>query len=213
MQSDKYKYIKKDYLKKEVSPEPVKPLPIATDYNKGKYTRYFIRKITDINVIMEIDKKQYDTLSQSEKGINNSLYGGLQMSWRIRGRERDEYKNGVRIYPGVYESNERFIKKAEKKFHNITTVLQDKLQYAVIEPSSNTTILTTIDEDHFHFVYIDDMGNGHTSVLENPKNPNIKHHHIVKNWVIMDSADGCYPNCVATYGYAGVGTHNHEIRE
>tara|TARA_R100000234_G_scaffold3253_1_gene2659 strand:- start:4066 stop:4707 length:642 start_codon:yes stop_codon:yes gene_type:complete len=207
----RYRKIKRDYLDGEYPPIPMKPRPTNSDYSVGSYKRYFVTKNNDRAYIKEIDKKQFDTLQLKGKGLNAALYDGVEVDWRIKGRKNDEYKNGIRMYPGVFESNERNIEHHLKKYPQLASILSDKLEYAIIDTTNNSQILTTNVEDHFHFVYVDDMGNGHTSEHINPKNPNIKHYHEIRNWIIQESQDGCYPNCFVMYGYAGLGLHSHEI--
>ena len=83
----------------------------------------------------------------------------------------------------------------------------------LIENITDSNLLTTNVNDHFHYVYVDEMGNGHTSEHINPKNPNIKHYHEVRNWVVFESQDGCHPNCFTLFGYQGIGPHAHEINQ
>ena len=107
MESQIYKRIKKDPYKKEEPPREKRPLPTEAEYRIGAYKRYFVRHVNDHNEIIEIDKKQFETLTEKEKGINSSIYEGISIKWRIRGKRHDEYKGGIRTYPGVMESNER----------------------------------------------------------------------------------------------------------
>ncbi len=211
MTRSKYIKVKNEVYKDETSPVPKKPIPTTNDYKKGTYKRYFIRRRDDHNSVMEIDKKQHDTLNKKEVGLNGHLYEGFILNWRVRGRLHDEFKGSVRTYPGVHESNQRFIEKLKKSFPQIENLLLNFSEHAEIEVSPNQSSITTIVEDHFHRVFIDDMGNGHTSEYTNIKNPNIKHHHEIRNFVIQEASDVCYPNCVTLYGHPGAPPHTHEI--
>ncbi len=204
---------KGDPLKREKAPVARKPIPTAAEYTKGTFKRYFVRRRTDHSIVLEIDKKQHTDLTDPKKGINSSLWEGFKITWRIRGRRHDEYHGNIRTYPGVYESNQRFIDKIKSQFPQIESVLRDFTEHAVIEDVDSGTNLTTNVEDHFHYVFIDSMGNGHTSMHVNPKNSNISHFHMIQNYVIQEAQDGCYPNCFVLYGYEGVGPHTHEMNQ
>ena len=65
---------------------------------------------------------------------------------------------------------------------------------------------TTKNSGHMHEYSIDAEGNGTAKVAYHPTNPNIFHHHKIKNWVIQEAHSSCYPDCVE-----GVGPHVHEI--
>ena len=211
MSTGRYKRISKDPYQNEEPPVPKKPNPNEAQYLAGTYTRYFLRHKSDHSVIMEIDKNQFETLHKKDEGINGSIYQGFKLKWRIRGRLHDEYNGGVRTYPGVYESNQRFTEKLKKSFPEIENIVRNFTERARIEGSTSSTILTSNVNDHFHYVFIDSMGNGHTSEYVNPKNPNINHYHEIRNFVIQEAQDGCYPNCFTVFGYQGIGPHTHEI--
>ena len=208
-----YKNMKKDPYEKEKPPRDQHPLPTDNEYKVGMYTRYFIRRINDHNDIVEVDEKQFGTLTEREKGINNSLYEGIRIKWRIRGKRHDEYTNGIRTYPGVEESNARLLEPLLKTWPTLSRLLRDMSEHARIEIAEASTVLTTNVEDHFHYVFIDNNGNGHTSEYTNPKNPNITHYHKVEQYVIQEAQDSCYPDCIALYGEPGKIPHTHEIKE
>ena len=211
MSRQEYIMVGTDPYADEKAPVAKKPIPTEEEYKEGTYVRYFLRRYDDHNSVMEIDQKQFDTLGKKESGVNGHLYEGFSIKWRIRGRLHDEYKGDIRTYPGVYESNQRNIEKKKKTFPQIENLLLNFSEHARIEVSANPTPITTIEKDHFHRVFIDDMGNGHTDEYVNRKNPNIKHHHEVRNFVIQEASDNCYPNCVTLYGYPGAEPHTHEI--
>lgn len=208
-----YTRIKQDPYEDEKSPRQTKPVPTENEYKVGTYTRYFVRHVNDHEIIYEIDKKQYDTLTKDKKGINSGIYEGKTILWRIRGKRHDEYKNGIRTYPGVKESNERLLEPVLKEWPTLSSILNDMTEHARIEIVQSSTTLTTNVENHFHYAYVDELGNGHTSEYSNPKNPNIKHYHEVRNWIVQESKDVCYPDCVALYGEPGKPPHTHEINQ
>ena len=53
--------------------------------------------------------------------------------------------------------------------------------------------------------HLDALGMG-----ANRKNPNIKHYHEIRDFVIMEAQDNCWPTCFTLYGYEGLGPHTHE---
>ncbi len=56
--------------------------PKEKDYEKGYFTRYFIRKINDNNgQIYEVDSALYKTF------ISHSIYFGIKLEWRITGQD------------------------------------------------------------------------------------------------------------------------------
>jgi len=120
-------YLKEDY-------NDVKgyyPIIEEKDYERGNFTRYFIRKQNDVSApIIEINKKQYENLNKSKSGINESYYMGVKVIWKISGPRNDVYKNGKIVIYGVEDTNKRTLMLKEKEMKNIVTALRDLTQFA-----------------------------------------------------------------------------------
>ncbi len=210
MSRDQYLRKNKDPYKNEDGPRPIKPAPTEQEYSGGQFTRYFIQRVTDPNIIHEIDKKQYDTLS-TKKGINGNMWKSVSFPWRLTGRMHDEYNKGIKTYAGVHESNKSIIERNDKKMTGLISHLTDYLEYAKLDNTNIGNDKTTINENHFHYLNVDESGNGWTSEAVNPKNPHIRHLHKVENWTVIESQSSCYPNCTILYGYPGAPPHIHEL--
>lgn len=100
----------------------------------GVMERYFIYKRNEPNrVFFEIDKKQSDTYNTSKAGINNKLYGLLKFSWKLDGPERDVYRDGLLIEPGVIDTNERIVLRHSKKFPKLAEIVKDFKQFSIYD--------------------------------------------------------------------------------
>ena len=201
---------KSDQHKGVQSPHPKSPVPTEQEYTSGQYTRYFVQDVTDKEYIIEIDGTQFDTIPK-KTGINGKRYKSVSFKWRLTGRMYDEWNAGIRTYAGVHDSNKRMVEKQEKKIRGITEKVVDYLQHTRIDSDYVTNNKTTINEAHFHYLSVDENGDGWTSEAVNPKNPHIRHMHKVENWIIIESQSNCYPNCVMLYGHPGAPPHTHEI--
>ena len=51
-----------------------KTKPTEKDYQKGYYTRYFVKKNNKINVYFEVDKDTYNGISKKSRGYDYALY-------------------------------------------------------------------------------------------------------------------------------------------
>lgn len=107
------------------------PVLEEKDYERGNFTRYFVRKRNDTSApIIEIDKKQFETLNQSKSGLNESIYKGVKLIWKLTGPRNDVYKDGKIVIYGVEDSNKRTLKLKEREMENITTALRSLTQFA-----------------------------------------------------------------------------------
>jgi len=119
--------------------------PTDGDHAAGFVTRYFIHQRNDASArIREIDKKQYDNLSDPSAGLNSNFYKGIALTWKLTGPRKDITSNGVIINPGVEDTNRRTIKRKEFHMKGIHRILQYRLvefsRYAVKDNSTNTDI-------------------------------------------------------------------------
>ena len=72
---------------------------------------------------------------------------------------------------------------------------------------------TSINSGHSHLIKVDELGNGVAEYYHNINDRNLKHKHVVINWVIQNDQDDCFPDCKGEYGLDGVGPHTHIIGE
>lgn len=119
--------------------------PTDDDRAAGFVTRYFIHQRNDKSArIREIDKKQFDNLSDPGAGLNSNFYKGISLRWKITGPRKDIIRNGVIAKTGVEDTNRRTIKRKEFHMKGIHRFLQNRLvefsKYAVKEDSTNTDI-------------------------------------------------------------------------
>ena len=108
------------------------PKPAEKDYDNGYFTRYFIKKRNDIFwPILEIDKKQYESLMKSDIGINEKYYFGIKLNWKLTGPKYDSHINSnIDVY-GVYDTNERIVLSKEKEMPHISSKLRDFTEYSL----------------------------------------------------------------------------------
>jgi hypothetical protein len=99
--------------------------PSSVQRQSGSYTRYFIKKINDSN-ILEIDQLQYEAW-QSRK-IDPNLYIAIQITWSISGNIDDVRINNIIQY-GVRTKNLNAIQQAKKTMPDIVFKLTNPLEY------------------------------------------------------------------------------------
>lgn len=131
---DIYTYIelKNSYLLNYTKPIPYNPLPSKKDYEQTYIDRYFVKRRNSNDSIIEISKNQYNTLSQKEIGIDENLYIGTSLQWKIYGILYDKYENDLIIEYGVYDTNKRTVQLKEKELPTLNKYLNQYAQFAKI---------------------------------------------------------------------------------
>jgi hypothetical protein len=113
-----------------VAPRAVKRLPTEVEKQDGVMTRYFVYKRNEPNrVFFEVDKDQTDDYERDHTGINQYLYGLVEVPWKIDGPEKDVYKNGLVITPGVIDTNLRIVDRFSEKFPILRKLLNNPREF------------------------------------------------------------------------------------
>tara|TARA_R110000851_G_scaffold313422_1_gene475060 strand:+ start:214 stop:819 length:606 start_codon:yes stop_codon:yes gene_type:complete len=104
-------FLKKDnsvvqLLSQYIIPKSSIPQPTEEDYKAGLFTRYFLSRINDEN-IMEINSVLFNDVMQGSK-YNSSLYAVVSLNWRIRGSLESTLSNGI-LVKGVRGKNEQMV--------------------------------------------------------------------------------------------------------
>ena len=111
------------------------------DLARGFIVRYFIKQRNDIKGrIREIDKKQFDLLSDKAAGLNPDFYKSVSIKWKIKGPREDVLNGSIIVIPGVVGTNFRTLKEKNHDLEGLFIHLENRLtQYTVYgEADSNT---------------------------------------------------------------------------
>jgi hypothetical protein len=118
---------------KYASPIMYIPEPIDSDYKKTFIVRYFVQRVNSNLPIIEVKEDQYKTLEKPFSGLDENLYKGIQLDWKIYGPKNDiKSQTGMIIQYGISDTNKRTLEKKEMEMPGIRTVLPELLQFAKI---------------------------------------------------------------------------------
>lgn len=107
-------------------------IPVMDDYEKGRITRYFIKRRNSMTYedIFEVDKIQFKLLKQNKNGIDNNLYIGIEMDWKLTGPLND-IKEGFNTTYGVYDTNQRMVFLKDREFPGLKNFLTDYIEFSI----------------------------------------------------------------------------------
>lgn len=116
---------------KYTAPKAVKIRPTRTDYTKGLIIRYFVYKRNESDkILFEISKDQTTDYNNNKMGINQYLYGLLNIPWKITGPEYDIFDNGILVESGVYDTNKRIVDRFSEKFRILSKILSNYREHS-----------------------------------------------------------------------------------
>jgi hypothetical protein len=114
-----------------IDPTPFTPRPTEADYKVGRITRYIARQKGGTQFrVMEIDKTTFDNLTKQRGDLNYSVWRAISIQWQISGPLNDELVNGIKVRPGIIDTNEKILNQAEKNFIGIKQYLSNPTQFA-----------------------------------------------------------------------------------
>ena len=114
--------------------------PTQDDFNRGYFIRYFIQQRNDKAArIKEVDKKQFDQLSDLSGGLNSTFYKGVALRWKLAGPKNDILKNGLIFKSGVKDTNLRTLELKSRTLVGLDVVLsKDLVQYSEYSSGRDT---------------------------------------------------------------------------
>jgi hypothetical protein len=128
---ESYKQLNSTINANLVDPIPFTPIPTEADYKVGRITRYIARQKGGTQFrVMEIDKNTYDNLTKQRGDVNYSTWRAISIQWQISGPLNDELVNGIKVRPGIIDTNEKVLNQAEKNFIGIKQYLSNPTQFA-----------------------------------------------------------------------------------
>jgi len=114
--------------------------PNFSDYSKGYFIRYFAQlklAIFPEKNIYELNKENYDKLINDFIALQS--YNTIAIPWKLNGSFFDVFQNNIRIEDGVYDTNLRITKQAEKIIPNLSIYLNNPTQFSTAKFSIATT--------------------------------------------------------------------------
>lgn len=128
---ESYKQLNSSVDTNLIDPIPFTPKPTEADYKVGRITRYIARQKGGTQFrVMEIDKTTFDNLTKQRDNLNYSVWRAISIQWQISGPLNDELVNGIKVRPGIIDTNEKILNQAEKNFIGIKQYLSNLTQFA-----------------------------------------------------------------------------------
>lgn len=116
------------------APRAIKRTPDQIDNQNGVMTRYFIYKRNEPNnVFFEVDKSQVEDFGRDHSGINQYLYGLVEIPWKLKGPEFDVYDGEILVTSGVVDTNQRIVDRFSKKFSILKSILTNMREHSIYD--------------------------------------------------------------------------------
>ena len=95
------------------------PVPIASDYSRGYFTRYFAKNVTGPQYIIEISQMDYSQIQNGNVSPSMLGYETTTLLWQLTGPLNDTRISQYQIQGGVYTTNKRVTEAKQISFNGI----------------------------------------------------------------------------------------------
>lgn len=111
------------------------PVPIAIDYSRGYFTRYFAKNVTGPQYIIEISQTDFAQLQNGNVSPKMLSYEYTSMLWQLTGPLKDTRLSQYQVQGGVYDTNKRVTEAKQKGFYGIVEFIGGEYtKFAKITP-------------------------------------------------------------------------------
>ena len=113
------------------------PIPIASDYSRGYFTRYFAKTVSGAQYVIEISPTDYSQLKNGNVSPTVLGYESTSMLWQLTGPLHDTRVSQYQVQGGVYDTNKRVTEAKQVGFRGIIEFIGgDYVKFAQITSGS-----------------------------------------------------------------------------
>ena len=113
------------------------PVPLASDYSRGYFTRYFAKTVSGAQYVIEISQMDYSQLQNGNVSPTVLGYESTSMLWQLTGPLHDTRLSQYQVQGGVYDTNKRVTEAKQKGFVGIVEFIGgDYVKFAQITSGS-----------------------------------------------------------------------------
>jgi hypothetical protein len=105
------------------TPVSVKPVVTQSDAANGYIYRYFVKLVNSNQLIIEIDKKQYDSLKENPRFVTAKL------RWKIVGIQKTSRSSLGTVNEGVADLNKKEVLRVDLTLKGVRSYIIDYLEF------------------------------------------------------------------------------------
>lgn len=113
------------------------PVPVASDYSRGYFTRYFAKNVSGPQYVIEISQMDYSQLQNGNVSPTVLGYTSTSMLWQLTGPLRNTRISQYQVQGGIYDTNKRITEAKQTQFRGIVEFIGgDYTKFAQITSGS-----------------------------------------------------------------------------
>ena len=107
-------------------PTSYQPNPLESDYAKGYFYRYFVKKVNEMGYIKEISETEYISIDNGTATYDVSYYQIERIMWKLTGPLNTVRLSQYDIRAGIIDTNKRLVETVDKRFLGLKTYIGEE---------------------------------------------------------------------------------------
>lgn len=97
-------------------PSSYQPKPLESDYSRGYFNRYFVKKVNEAGYVKEISQQEYTSIQDGSATYDVSYYQTETTMWKLTGPLNTVRLSQYDIRAGIIDTNKRLIETKDANF-------------------------------------------------------------------------------------------------
>lgn len=102
------------------------PTPTESDYRKGYFFRYFVKKINEKGYVKEISQQEFELIKLGTAPYDVSYYQIESVMWKLTGPLNTVRLSQYDIRAGIIDTNKRLVETVDTRFLGIKAFVGDE---------------------------------------------------------------------------------------
>jgi hypothetical protein len=107
-------------------PTGYQPKPLESDYTKGYFYRYFVKKINERGYVKEISETEYKSIQDGSATYDVSYYQTERIMWKLTGPLNTVRLSQYDIRAGITDANKRIVETVDQRFLGLKTYIGEE---------------------------------------------------------------------------------------
>jgi hypothetical protein len=92
------------------------PVTLDSDYSRGYFTRYFVKRTNQRGYVMEISETEFESIRNGTATYDISFYQTVSLIWKLTGPLRSKRISQYQTREGIVDTNQRIVESLNKSF-------------------------------------------------------------------------------------------------
>lgn len=118
---------------KTSSTQPIsyQPVVLESDYSRGYFTRYFVKRTNQRGYVMEISETEFESIRNGTATYDISFYQTVSVIWKLTGPLRSKRVSQYQVREGIVDTNKRLVESTSRNFPGLKEfIAEDYAKFA-----------------------------------------------------------------------------------